>query len=145
MKLDGTQVWADIQTTTESARELLNGQRDTLRDALEARGLKVERLEVSSVKPEASEGSDKQHAKERAAHEQGSQSWREDAATGGGDRRHAEQWGGTLQDQSPGRSAGGAEEAGGAGEMILTVRGAPVNVWAEPDGTSLRLRVDAVA
>lgn len=146
MKLEGAQVWAEIETSSDSARQLLEDQRDSLRGALEARGLKVERLEVSSVKPDAADGSDRHHAKDRAASD-GSREHAlgDNSPTPGEDRRHAERWGGTPQDHARSGSGSWAGEAGGAGEMVVTVRGAPVNVWAEPDGTSLRLRVDAVA
>jgi flagellar hook-length control protein FliK len=143
MKLDGAQVWASIEATNEPARQLLEEQRDTLREALEAHGLKVERLDVSAAKLEAGRTGVKDHATTPTLQD----SPRPDGSVSTGeDRRGAEGWSRTLQGSIPGGSAeGSGEDAGGAGEMLLTVRGAPVNVWAEAQGTSMRLRVDAVA
>jgi flagellar hook-length control protein FliK len=145
MRLDGVQVWANIEATSESARELLEGQRDSLRVALEAHGLKVERLDVTAVKPDARDGSERSGVKDHAVSQENF-AWPDGSANAGEDRRSAEGWGRTPQEFVPGRSAGGADEdAGGAGEMVLTVRGAPVTLWTEPEGQTMRLRVDAVA
>lgn len=147
MKLDGPQVWASIQATNESARQLLMEQRDTLREALEAQGLKVERLDIPAVKHEAGSETGRTSVKDHAAAPNMQDSARPDSsATTGEDRPSAESWGRTPQGSAPGRSAEGTnQEAGGAGDMLLTVRGAPVNVWAEAQGSTMRLRVDAVA
>jgi hypothetical protein len=138
-------VWANIETTTAVAHQLLDGQRESLRGALEAHGLTVERLEVSAPKPETAQASEhsgvKDHAREQAVQDS---AMANQLATAGEERRSAEGRGGTPQGFVPGRSAQD-EEAGGAGEMVLTVRGAPVKMWTEPDGSSMRLRVDAVA
>lgn len=143
MKLDGTSVWASIEATTETARQLLDDQRDTLRGALEAHGLKVERLEVSAVKPEARDESQRAGVRDHAGTQDSAR--HEQSALAGEDRRNAGEWGRTLQGSGSGGSAGLDDEAGGAGEMVLTVRGAPVTMWTEPQGQSMRLRVDAVA
>lgn len=145
MKLEGTKVWANIETTTALAHQLLDGQRESLRGALEAHGLTVERLEVSAPKPETAQASEhsgvKDHAREQAVQDS---AMANQLASAGEERRSAEGRGGTPQGFVTGRSAQD-EEAGGAGEMVLTVRGAPVKMWTEPNGSSMRLRVDAVA
>lgn len=151
MKLDGAQVWASIEATTESARKLLEGQRDSLREALEAHGLKVERLDVSAVKHES--GSEprrtgvKDHAQaSQESSQQSLSSGMNNSSHAGEDRRSEEGWGRTPREFAMGGSAriAGEIEAGGAGEMLVTVRGAPVRVWTEPQGQTMRLRVDAV-
>lgn len=147
MKLDGAQVWASIEATTDSARQLLEGQRDSLREALEAHGLKVERLEVSAVKHESGSEPRRTGVKDHAeASQQGSSSGMNNSSHAGEDRRSEEGWGRTPREFAMGGSARVADDmdAGGAGEMLVTVRGAPVRVWTEPQGQSMRLRVDAV-
>lgn|GEM_PF-2863534 len=147
MKLDGAQVWASIEATTESARQLLEGQRDSLREALEAHGLKVERLEVSAVKQESGSEPRRTGVKDHAqASQEGLSSGMNNSSHAGEDRRSEEGWGRTPREFAIGGSARVADEmdAGGAGEMLVTVRGAPVRVWTEPQGQTMRLRVDAV-
>lgn len=151
MKLDGAQVWASIEATTESARQLLEGQRDSLREALEAHGLKVERLDVSAVKQESGSEPRRTGVKDHAqASQEGSQqglsSGMNNSSHAGEDRRSEEGWGRTPREFAMGGSAriAGEMDAGGAGEMLMTVRGAPVRVWTEPQGQAMRLRVDAV-
>ncbi len=52
LKLRGTTVEAKIEASTEPAKKLLERERDSLRAALESRGLNVERVEIS-LRPES--------------------------------------------------------------------------------------------
>lgn len=104
---------------TDSARRLLDVSRDGLRAALEARGLRVERIEIdtSRVEPAGTAGPEAGLGAETGRHEGG---------TGGGDRAGAE--------RTPGNS----------GEPVMLELGVPVPVDASwIDGVSCR--VDTLA
>ncbi len=133
MRVENNRVWARIQASTASARDLLKDQRESLRSALEARGLKVERLEIAAEPNPVDRG----------------------APTGAGPEPWGGLAGGDLRDrrQPPERelpnpgggpgivASGGAE----ADESIVWLRGARPRAWAEPSANGLRWRVDAVA
>jgi hypothetical protein len=135
MRLDKDRVWARIEASSESARDLLKDQGGSLRSALEARGLKVERLEIAaSASPS-----------ERVA--QDGQGERTDAwgGLGGGDAGNRQQ---PPERGLPGPGgAPGIVASGGAGEdeQVVWLRGTRPGTWAEPSASGTRWRVDAVA
>ena len=116
---------ATLHAQTDAARDLLHGELDTLRAALERRGVSVERLEVAGPTTDGS------------AH--GSQT----GASGGGDHSAATDGSGS-HGRSAGRS-GGSAETGSSDELGAehggdAMTGAPVRTDA--DGV---VRVDAIA
>lgn len=121
----GGSVVARLEPTTESARKLLDDSKDTLRTALEARGLHVDRIEVSGDSVKAEPRDSGSEVSQRGGDQPGERQT---------DRRHAER----------GAESGGAglNEGVGAGEDADGWSGAP-RVRTSLEGG--RLRLDAVA
>jgi flagellar hook-length control protein FliK len=139
LKLRDGVVSARVEATQESARGLLEHGVDRLRAALEARGLKVDSLEVQQwTDPRGAEGARMdQHA---ARHEPGTRQAPQDAGTGWKPEGDAER-----RDDMPGEDRGrdddGRHEAGNAGRDSGGAGPEGVPRAAEPpgkDGSAVR-------
>ncbi len=135
MRLEKDRVWAKIEASSDSARDLLKDQGGSLRSALEARGLRVERLEIAaSTIPTDRGAQDGLGARTDA--------WGGLAGGDPGDRQQPPERGLSGPGGAPGIVASdGAEED----EQIVWLRGTRPGTWAEPSASGVRWRVDAVA
>ncbi|MBN4052518.1 flagellar hook-length control protein FliK [bacterium AH-315-K20] len=136
---DGS-VDARLRPATDEARGLLERSVDTLRHALEARGLRVGRIEIEQV-PESKDGSLVRHQDQHP----GGQNGRAGAEGEQGRHHPAEPGGGD------GRGGAGvrhtAEDApGGEAEVQNTIRmaGGPGVVYGVADGAARIVMVDAL-
>lgn len=143
---------ASIRAASDSARQLLEDAVPTLRHTLEARGVRVERIDVSVAAEPLRETHTRDPAASPTDHVRGNEPWARDAAAGSA-AEHSGQHQGGEESHAHRRHAGsdGRTDASDAGEVGETDAAEPRDMSGTPHvlltrlGGSTVLRLDAVA
>lgn len=143
VRIDGGSVEASMRPATVEARALLEQSVETLRHALEARGLQVSKIEIEPV-PIAREGAEtgSPHRAQDAHQEPQGQDGRQQGHGSGEQRSPAEPGGrGAAGREAPGAGAPQESEI----EEAPAQAGGPGAVYRDADGAARNVLIDALA